>query len=157
MAINNLVFPSDSKTVFQTVSGNITTTTVSGNNPKTVLGVAMQQQKDLSDTILRCGTTPIAKNYGKDLPQIMMNYVCHDTINIVKTGNDEANVTITYLNYDVTQYATTSSTTINTGDVTVEDNPTFSFQEGLFIMAVFLFIISYNVWGKLNFFKTNNV
>lgn len=149
--------PTDTLTIWREVTGNGNTLLVSGSTTKTILGVAMQQGNTSSDTDLRCGTEVIARNYATNFSYVPLNKVCTSTINIQKTGNDNASLVVNYVPYDLSKKSTTTvaTTTIITGDVTVQDNPTFSFQEGLFIMAVFLFIISYNVWGKLNFFKQN--
>lgn len=149
--------PTDTLTIWREVTGNGNTLLVSGSTTKTILGVAMQQGNTSSDTDLRCGTQVIARNYATNFSYVPLNKVCTSTINIQKTGNDNASLVVNYVPYDLSKKSTTTvaTTTIITGDVTVQDNPTFSFQEGLFIMAVFLFIISYNVWGKLNFFKQN--
>lgn len=149
--------PTDTLTIWREVTGTGNTLLVSGSTTKTILGVAMQQGNTSSDTDLRCGTEVIARNYATNFSYVPLNKVCTSTINIQKTGNDNASLVVNYVPYDLSKKSTTTvaTTTIITGDVTVQDNPTFSFQEGLFIMAVFLFIISYNVWGKLNFFKQN--
>ena len=154
MDLLNGIYPQGAITLFQTVSGNITTTTVSGTEAKTILSVAMQQQKDLSDTILRCGTKPIAKNYGKDLPQVFMAEHCSDTINIVKTGNDEANVTMVYVPYDTRLIATTTpiDPTIPSVNVVSGGYVGATFYEWLFVAGVFLFFLSFLTWGKIHFF-----
>jgi len=102
------MFPNDSISLFHSITGNTSYNFVTGTAPKTILAVAMQQSKDLSDTILYCGTTPIAKNYAKDLPQILMNYQCANTISISKTGMDESSVNITYVPYFTSDFSTTT-------------------------------------------------
>jgi len=102
------MLPNDTITLFKEISGNATYTFVSGNSPKTILAVSMQQSKDLSDTILLCGNTVIAKNYAKDFPQNIVNYHCSDNITISKTGNDLSSVIISYVPYFTNDYSTTT-------------------------------------------------
>lgn len=103
------MFPNDSITLFKEISGNTTFVMVSGTAPKTIIGVAMQQSKDLSDTVLLCGSNVLAKNYAKDLPQILMNYQCAQPITISKTGNDVSSISLTYVPYFTSDFATTTT------------------------------------------------
>lgn len=62
-----------------------------------VLSIAMQQEKDLSNTILYCDSTILAKNYGKDFSQVLTTSECNSKLLYLdKTGNDEAFVSIVY-------------------------------------------------------------
>lgn len=93
------MFPSDSITVFQEISGNVSITLINNNDPLTVLAISLQQSKDLSDTQVYCGNDVIAKNYGKDFQQALVNFKCTDDIILQKTGNDEASIILTYIPY----------------------------------------------------------
>jgi len=95
------MYPTDAITIYDEINGNVTDTLVSGSNAKTVLGVSFQQENISSDTSLRCGTQIIAKNYATNLNYNPLSYVCYDTINILKTGNDSASVIVTYVPRDV--------------------------------------------------------
>ena len=71
------------------ISGNVTDTIVLGTEGYDVhvIAVSMQQEKDLSDTTFVCGADIIAKNYGKDLPQVFLHYHCDSqNLEITKTG-----------------------------------------------------------------------
>ena len=100
------MLPNDSISLFYEISGTTSQTLVSGTSHKTIIAVSMQQSKDLSDTILLCGTDILAKNYAKDLPQNFINYQCNDDIIISKTGNDLASVIISYVPYYTSDFAT---------------------------------------------------
>lgn len=95
------VFPDNAITIPITVSGSATTTVVNTTTPKTILGVQMQQSNQASQTVVRCGTTGIVYNYATSTSQMLLSYLCNGTINILKTGNDDAHVVITYVNYDL--------------------------------------------------------
>lgn len=102
------MFPPDAITIFEEISGNVTTTIVNNNDDLTVLAITFQQSKDLSDTILFCGNDPLAKNYGKDFAQTFTNYKCNDDLILNKTGNDNATVIVTYIPYFQSNTATTT-------------------------------------------------
>jgi len=83
-----------------TVFGNVTVPvyTPTAGELNIIYSVAMQQEKDLSDTIIYCGSDIVATNYGKDYPQVITYYDCgQNPITIQKTGNDEAHVIIQLL------------------------------------------------------------
>jgi hypothetical protein len=100
--------PNDTITEYRSLTGNTTVTVVSGNSPKTILGVSMQQSKDLSDTWLICGNDILAKNYAKDLPYVPLNFQCANDIKISKTGNDESSVIINYVPYFTSAFSTST-------------------------------------------------
>lgn len=97
-----------------------------------VLSVAMQQEKDLSDTEVICNSDSVALNYGKDFPQVFMNYKCfNQTLYLDKTGNDEAFVHILY---------TTTTPIYPTVEITdVQASNDFSY--GDMVIGVFLFFM----------------
>lgn len=143
------MLPNDSISLFYEISGTTSQTLVSGTSHKTIIAVSMQQSKDLSDTILLCGTDILAKNYAKDLPQNFINYQCNDDIIISKTGNDLASVIISYVPYYTSDFATTTevgynpTTTISTSsDITIYG----SMSAGEVIISLILFLI---LWVKL--------
>lgn len=69
----------------------------SDNYDVTVIAVNMQQELDQSDTELICDGVTIAMNYGKDLPQVFLDYECFSkTLYLTKTGQDEAYVNVIY-------------------------------------------------------------
>lgn len=118
----------------------------STNSPKTILNVAMQQSGLQSNTELLCGSTVIARNYNKDLEQVLMNRVCFDTLSANKTGTgDDAFIIVTYVPYD-TAVATTLPFYING----------FSY-DGIFIgFVIFLmFVVSFfgGFWNKVDGIK----
>lgn len=101
-----------------------------------VLAVAMQQEKDLSETILYCGSDLIAKNYAKDLPQIFFSYHCiGEDFYIEKTGQDEAYINILYATTSQQEYM---------HNVEVE-NQLFG-AEMLLIAGIIIFILSFKNW-----------
>jgi hypothetical protein len=119
-ATNANVFPNDAITTFSTITGNTTQTIVAGTTPKTILGVQMMQTNTASNTYLRCGTTNVFYNTGTTTPYAFLNYVCNDTINISKTGNDTADITMTYANYNVATTTTpVLSSTFSSGDLMI--------------------------------------
>jgi len=120
------------------LSGNSTSTIVSGASGYDVqiMAVSMQQEKDLSVTILMCGNDVVAKNYGKDLPQIFTHYHCDsEDFTLLKTGNDEATVHILYATSSQHEY-------------THEKNIANQLNGGetLFISAIILFFLSFIAW-----------
>lgn len=141
--------PSDAKSVQVEVSGNGNTVVVNGTNAKTILGVAMQQSNTASDTSLRCGTTILAKNYATNFSYVPLNKVCYGTINIEKTGADTASVVINYVTYDMSLKPTTTIQDVyNNGQLGLNAN------EWLFIVAIFLFFISWKSWGAISIIKS---
>jgi len=126
-------------------------TLVSGTDEKTILGVAMQQSKDLSDTLVYCGNDVIAKNYAKDFPQVIMNYQCNDTISISKNGNYSSSIILTYVPYFTSDYSTTTQYGYNppVGIASSSDIQVFgAFSAGeimiafLLVLQIFLMLLS---------------
>lgn len=112
-------------------------------NPKTILNIAMQQSGLQSNTTLVCGSEVLAKNYDRDLKQVLMNRQCFDTLAVNKTGiGDDAFIIITYVPYD-TAVATTLPFYING----------FSY-DGIFIgfILFIMFMLSFfgGLWNKID-------
>jgi len=135
------MYRSDTITTFNEVSGDGITTIVSGNDPKIILGVAMQQGNVSSDTEVRCGNDVVAKNYATNFSHVPINYLCDDDINITKTGNDDASVIITYAPYGIENIATTTynptSGIASSTDIQIYG----SFTAGEVLIALLLFLI----------------
>jgi len=98
------MFPSYSiSTTTEIASGAlpVTYTLLSTTSPYTIVGVRMQQEKDLSETVLRCmsnGTNiVVAHNYAKDYPLDIVNIRCTGNAVITKTGTDVAFMSMTYI------------------------------------------------------------
>ena len=144
--------PTDTVTLFNEVSGTGNTVLVSGTTGKTILGVAMQQQNVASDTDVRCGTTVIARNYATNFSYVPINKVCYDTINIQKTGNDTASVIVNYVPYDLSLMSTTTQEVIVV-DVKAGGYVGPTFNEWLFVSGIVVFLVSFMVWGRFNFFR----
>jgi len=106
--------------------------------PKTkIIGIAMQQEKDLSDTSIYCGTELIAMNYGKDYQQVTMGYDCDtEILHVSKTGNDEAFVSIVVL-HDEPIYSYSTTTFTYTSDI----NTVEGFTHGELVSGMLLFLI----------------
>lgn len=95
------MFPSDAVSIYYEQVGAGSHTLVSGTNVKYVLGVQMQQSGVASDSILQCGSSVISRNYAKNLTFELTSYRCADIIQIVKTGNDNVSVEVTYVPRDI--------------------------------------------------------
>lgn len=106
------MFPNDSITISEPISGNVVQQMTSGGGPNTILAVSMQQANVSSDTTIECGNDPVARNYATNFSVVHMNYQCDDNIIISKTGNDEAFVIITYVPYFTGDFSTTTEGTI---------------------------------------------
>jgi len=142
------MLPTDTKTIATGVSGTGNTIVVSGTNPKTILGVAMQQGNVASDTDVRCGTEVIARNYATNFSYVPTNKVCYNTINIEKTGNDNAHVIINYVTYDMSLKATSTME-----DLYQQGKLGANLSEWSFVVAVFLFFLSWMAWSRISFTK----
>ncbi len=110
----------------------------STTNPKTILNISVQQSGLQSATEILCGSTPLAKNYDRDLGQVLMNRKCFDTLSVDKTGiGDDAFVIVTYVPYD-TAVATTLPFYING----------FSY-DGIFLGFIFFLMLMISFFGGL--------
>ena len=87
--------------IFGTIS--VTALTADSANPRTVLSVRIQQEKDVSTTEISCGTQTLALNFAKDYPIDFPYHVCTDDIVIDKTGNDTAFVSIVHLPFNINE------------------------------------------------------
>jgi hypothetical protein len=112
-------------------------------NPKTILGVYIQQSGIQSETTLLCGTEEVAKNYSKDLPFVPLNYRCCDILKADKTGTgDDAFIVLTYVPYDMTT-ATTLPFYING----------FSYDgifTGLVLFLMFMVMFFGGLWNRID-------
>lgn len=142
------MYPTDAITEWREISGVTNVTIANGSNVKTILGIAMQQGNVASQTDLRCGNSVIARNYATNLSYIPLNYRCSDTININKTGNDNASVVVTYVPYDMRYMST--STVERLADIG-KLGP--SYFDWLLIAGVAIFFISFMTWGAISFTK----
>lgn len=119
------MYPNDAITAVQEISG-VTTWVITNSGNYTVLAVAMQQQNNASNTIVKCGNDIVAKNYATNFSNVQMNYQCENNIlQVSKTGNDSSTVIVTYVPYLTGDYATTteaynpSSNIASTSDVKI--------------------------------------
>ncbi|KKM77506.1 hypothetical protein LCGC14_1369360 [marine sediment metagenome] len=97
------MYPKDAITVSAELVGVTEQVFEATTDPKTILGVTMQQSGSQSDTTLICGTAEVAKNYNKDLTFVPLNYRCFDTLKVEKNGaGDNAFIILTYVPYDMT-------------------------------------------------------
>lgn len=118
-----------------TVSGNITVTVVSGGlgYDLHIVALMMQQERDLSETEIQCGGSLIARNYGKDFPQMLVDLHCDSQdLDIVKTGMDEAYISILYATSSQHSYPPTSTYVTNQ----------LNNSESLFIGSLLLFFLA---------------
>lgn len=101
-------YPNDAITYSTEIAGALTEIVYNGGD-STILAVAMQQSNMSSDTTIRCGGDEVAKNYATNYSNVTMNYQCEDgAINILKSGNDDAFIVITYVPYLTGDYSTTT-------------------------------------------------
>jgi hypothetical protein len=114
------MYSADVQTVVHELVGPSTYTLVPGTDTKRIVGFSMQQSNVASITEIKCGTTVIARNYGKDFPHTEVSRICNDKIEISKTGNDNSTVTLSY----------TTQTTNATIPVTIP-NDFYSAMNGL--------------------------
>lgn len=136
------MFPVDAITVTTELIGEDDFIFENTTNPKTILGLSIQQSGIASDSFVLCGQETVAKNYAKEVSQVLLNFNCNDIIKVEKTGNDDAFFILTYVPYD-TAVATTLPFYING----------FSY-DGIFIGFVLflMFIISFfgGLWNKID-------
>lgn len=87
------MFPRGSVTDFYyfTGPGSHTVTTT----PATLISYSFKQGNVSSDTDMMCGDTVLFKNTSTDIPFTLVNYYCPDGLHFEKTGNDNAQVTMT--------------------------------------------------------------
>lgn len=94
------MLPTATLTYIIELSGNSTTTAITP--PCTILGYEIMQENLASDTAILDGTSVLFRNYAKSTEYVPVNHICQDSINIIKSGNDTALITINYLPYSVT-------------------------------------------------------
>jgi hypothetical protein len=93
------MYTRDSISVYHELSGPSTYTIIpAGDNY--IIGISIQQSGTASTSEISCGSTAIAKNYGKDFPfnETMMH--CTEDVIVSKSGQDSASYVITYLPHD---------------------------------------------------------
>ena len=136
------MFPVDAITVTTELIGVSDFILVNDTNPKTILGLSIQQSGTASDSFVLCGQATVAKNYAKEISQVLLNAKCNDIIKVEKTGNDDAFFILTYVPYDTT-VATTLPFYING----------FSY-DGIFIGFIlflsFMIMFFGGLWNKID-------
>jgi hypothetical protein len=139
-------FPTDAITVYTEQVGAGSKVLIA-TGTKTILGVQSSQSGIASYSTISCGTTTIMKNYGKDFPFTPVNIVCNSAINYYKTGNDSVSFIVSYVNYNLSTFATT--TTVSSSSLPIGAYTGANFQEWLFVAGVIIFLLSFMVWGRI--------
>jgi len=110
-----LMYDSELQTFTQELTGPTGATILSGTDRKYITGVAIQQSGVASTSEILCGTTVVARNYGKDFSYVPMQKLCESDIIVAKTGQDSSsfivNVTRRNLQLVKFQYTTTNPAT----------------------------------------------
>jgi hypothetical protein len=142
-------------TTIKTGAEAVNYTLLSTSTDYHIIGVRMQQEKDLSETIVKCvynGKTIVAgHNYAKDYPLDLLMLDCNGDMTLTKTGADEAFVTVTYLlDSQIPVEATTTSATTTSATNTPQYINGFSY--GDMVIAFFLLVLVANQFfgGILN-------
>lgn len=152
------MFPPDSITYHSELSGPVTDYFFT-DPPATLLGISFQQSANNSTTELRCGNDTVALNYAKDLSFNPLNYVCDQSLNLTKTGNDNSSVIVTYVPYDRSLYPdgynpsaviSTSSEIYPVGIITAGD-----LAISLFIFLFIVLFLATNIAKGLSKIKTS--
>jgi hypothetical protein len=102
------MFPNDTISFSFEFCGQYNNFDVSTLDQSTIVGIAMQQENNSSDTTIKCGNDPIARNYATNYSHVPMNHQCENDIHVDKTGNDCAFVIINYRPLLSNNYSTTT-------------------------------------------------
>lgn len=94
----------DAKTAVHELTGPSSFTLLPSGTLRYILGASIQQSGTASTSEIKCGTTTIARNYGKDWPYNEMMYRCVSDIVITKTGQDSASYVVNYVEREVNVY-----------------------------------------------------
>jgi len=131
-----MIYPFNSTTTEFNAYGISYKVLVDNYNPKTILGIHIQQSGIQSETHVLCGSEIIAKNYAKDYPLNLVFRYCDQPIIVDKTGvGDQAFVSLTYYEGVLTD----PSETINATSGSFILNQTVSYGELLTTFFLILF------------------
>jgi hypothetical protein len=146
------MFPEDAQTAIVNVSGTTSYVLLPAQNAtRTILGVYISQENLASNTDIKCGDIEILTNFSKTTSMVLMRRKCPPNTEVVinKTGNDNSQTVLTYVNRDL---ITTPSSTL----------PAYvnGFSYGDIVSTVFLFLIFiiglYSfLWFSLNRIKVD--
>lgn len=157
------MLPRDTITIVGTIQGNTDRIIVS-TSTNTVINVRLQQSGTASETHLSCGASvgglDIISNFGKDFPEVNMNYVCTSTLQVHKTGNDTSWYSVSYVprdrktSFDPVFSNSTTSVTVNTMDATTTAIYTsnLQLQTIIFPVVIFVFVVYIFYWLTRKFF-----
>lgn len=139
------MFPYKTETFFIELDG-IQDVTFFDNEEITILGIAMQQSNNSSDTEVGCGSQVLAKNYATNFSQVLMQHECFDGIRLSKTGQDSSSINVVfargYLDEATTTYNYIYNPTKNDDIATTTDLTLYgSFTAGEVVIALFLFFL----------------
>ena len=135
-----MVYPTDAITKTINASGTQTLYLEASNATRTILGVSIQQENLASDSEILCGNEQIIKNYAKNTQFNLINKICKGDLVFNKTGTDEAELIITYVNRDITLPKT---------------EPFFTY--GNIVESVFLFLIFMAAFYSFIHFSLNRI
>jgi hypothetical protein len=140
---------------------------VNNTNQKYILNARVQQSGTASETSILCGSTTFLKNYARDFPQYLMIRRCDDIISVVKTGNDEAYVSIVYFEgilpeetqqpppqnpYD---YFYITNPTNATGNFSLFKNYTYGEVGIMFLLICIFFVLLFNTIKNIVIVRKN--
>ena len=140
------MYPIDAITINHELVG-ASSFTMLATSTNTILGISIQQSGNASITQLKCGSTVLALNYGKDFSFNAISYLCYDkNITVSKTGNDNSSIIITYVPYNI---ASSTSTATATSSIISSIPDSLGLEESLLIACIIIVMLGVRFWGGL--------
>jgi len=108
-----MTYPQDAITIQNIINGAASSTEVISITPSTILGINISQENLASNTDVECNGENILTNFAKTTEFILLNKICNTPVIIKKTGNDKAQIIITYVPYNITLSTSTAAKIYN--------------------------------------------
>lgn len=130
-----MIYPQDALTISNIFNGSVSSTEVISIIPSTILGINISQENLASNTDVNCNGSNIITNFAKSTEFILLQKVCNTPVIITKSGNDKAQVIITYVPYDLTNSTSTYQ------------NYFYGFSYGEIVISLFIFwLLSFHIF-----------
>lgn len=108
--ISVFAYPIDAKSIYHDIGiGDTTTNLILATSTRTILGIESRNSVTSDTLYVYCGETEIFDTASNSVVNSYPSFYCADAIKARKTGTQIANLTITYVNYNLASSTSTST------------------------------------------------
>ena len=134
--------PFDSQTIAAYLTTAATTTIFSDSNPKTILGIGVANKANNQIVDFYCGTSYLSTFSVPTAVYVPVMVQCNSDFKIHTRVASDVTIVMNYVPYYTNEVATTT-----------RGYDGANINEWLFVVAVFLFFLSWLTWSRISFTK----